>query len=199
MTMKTIHSFLLLALAAGLVLSPEHCIAQSSNEALGTGALQSNSTGSYNVALGDYSLFSNTGGSGNTATGFQALLSNTTGNANTATGYQALLSSTGVYNTASGFQALYSSTTGQTNVADGAYGLRARRGARRGCRGWSSSFHKPPLRAALLVCRQKVTQIGLSAVAGIATVWLSFSCRQIRFHCRSSFPFLTKRKAATCC
>ncbi len=73
------------------------------NTALGTGALQSNSTGSYNTASGLNALQSNTTGSNNTASGAFALQNNTTGS----------------YNTASGLDALDGNTTGNNNIAIG--------------------------------------------------------------------------------
>ena len=67
--MKTIFSILLLGLTSLLAFTPRSGRAQTFNEALGTGALQSNTTGDYDVALGDYALYSNTSGSYNTGTG----------------------------------------------------------------------------------------------------------------------------------
>ena len=55
--MKNISSILLLGLTSLLAFIPHSGRAQVFNEKLGTGALQSNTTGSYNVALGDYALF----------------------------------------------------------------------------------------------------------------------------------------------
>ena len=92
----------------------------STNSAIGDGALQSNTTGSYNTANGVNALQSNTTGYSNNASGFQALYSNTTGYNNTANGLNALYSNTtGYYNTANGVNALYSNTTGYNNTANG--------------------------------------------------------------------------------
>jgi len=78
-------------------------VAQQTNTSLGTGALQSNTTGSFNTAIGNSALFSNTTGSQHTAVGVDALGSNTTGNQNTAVGIAALQSNTtGSNNTAIG-------------------------------------------------------------------------------------------------
>jgi len=91
----------------------------TSNEAFGTGALKSNTTGSQNTALGYNALFSNLVGSGNVAIGDSALVANTNGG-NTAVGSSALATNTsGYYNTANGFQALYTNTTGNNNTAVG--------------------------------------------------------------------------------
>src|SRR4051812_8145733 len=87
---KTNCSLLVLILSALLGLGTQLARAQY-NEALGTGALQSNTSGNFNVALGDIALFSNTSGNFNTATGYAVLYNNTTGFANTASGYGALL------------------------------------------------------------------------------------------------------------
>jgi hypothetical protein len=94
--------------------------AQNNNTSLGTGALQSNTTGNFNTASGFVALFSNTTGSFNTATGADALLLNTTGRINTASGVDALFTNTtGSANTVSGVSALRSNTTGDDNTASG--------------------------------------------------------------------------------
>ncbi len=77
-----------------------------------------------NTAVGSVALNSNTTGDSNTANGYQALYFNTTGIQNTANGLQALFSNTeGINNTANGLQALYSNTTGNYNVANGSFAL----------------------------------------------------------------------------
>ena len=92
----------------------------ASNTALGSGALNANTTGSNNTANGLNALYSNTTGSNNTASGVNALNANTTGNWNTASGRAALYyNTTGSSNTASGQGALYSNTTGSSNTASG--------------------------------------------------------------------------------
>jgi uncharacterized coiled-coil protein SlyX len=139
--MKTISSILLLGLTSLLAFIPQSGNAQAFNEKLGTGALQSNTTGSYNVALGDYTLPANTTGTSNTATGTAALFYNLTGNENTASGTTALFYNTsgysntangvralyqnteGFYNTASGFRSLFSNHTGNYNTASGVNAL----------------------------------------------------------------------------
>ena len=91
-----------------------------SNTASGYQALYSNTTGYSNTAIGDWALHYNTTGSDNTANGGDALLMNTTGHDNTAIGYWALRSNTtGYYNTANGYMALYSNTGGAHNTANG--------------------------------------------------------------------------------
>jgi hypothetical protein len=93
----------------------------TSNTALGSGALSSNTTGGSNTASGTNALFINTTGNENTASGVDALLSNTTGSDNTASGAFALNSNTtGYLNTAIGADALYNNTTGGNNIAVGA-------------------------------------------------------------------------------
>src|SRR6202158_1183182 len=88
------------------------------NAALGTFALQNNTTGALNTASGYAALFSNTTGSSNTASGANALIINTTGSGNTASGAAALQTNgTGSSNTASGFQALQSNSHGSNNTA----------------------------------------------------------------------------------
>jgi|GEM_PF-1341634 len=90
------------------------------NIAIGQGALQNNTTGSYNTASGRNALNSNTTGANNIAIGQGALQNNTTGSYNTASGQTALYyNTTGVSNTASGQGALFSNTTGSSNTASG--------------------------------------------------------------------------------
>jgi hypothetical protein len=92
----------------------------TSNLGLGTGAVDSITTGDYNVGVGDGALTANTTGANNTATGYQALYFNTTGSNNTANGFRALDSNTtGSYNTANGYRALRTNTTGYNNTANG--------------------------------------------------------------------------------
>jgi hypothetical protein len=122
--------WLLLGLAAWLTLSaiaqaatPDGDVGNGST-AEGTGALSSQTSGSYNTALGLQALFSNTTGGGNTGTGVNALFGNTTGGLNTANGVNALYSNAnGYYNTASGFEALFSNTNGGGNTATGVNAL----------------------------------------------------------------------------
>ena len=93
------------------------------NTAVGTYALQSNTTGAYNTALGYSSLASNTFGINNTANGYNALLYNN-GSDNSATGAYALTNNTsGNGNTATGVLALYSNTLGYNNTANGSSAL----------------------------------------------------------------------------
>ena len=88
--------------------------------ALGTSALNSNTTGSDNIAVGTSALKSNTTGSDNTAVGYTALRGNTTGSGNIAIGKNTLYSNTrGEDNIAIGKNALYQSDTGGGNIAIG--------------------------------------------------------------------------------
>jgi trimeric autotransporter adhesin len=90
------------------------------NTSLGTGALQSNTTGNNNTAIGFEALFGNTEGIENTATGVLALRHNATGGSNTAIGFEALIgNTTGNFNTAVGINALQSNGTGSENTAIG--------------------------------------------------------------------------------
>jgi trimeric autotransporter adhesin len=93
---------------------------QSSNTAIGNGALGSNSSGNTSSAFGFYSLISNTTGSSNSSYGYTAMQTNTTGSSNVAFGHSALFSNTTASNnTAVGFQAGYSNTTGSNVTAFG--------------------------------------------------------------------------------
>jgi hypothetical protein len=92
---------------------------QSSNTAVGSSALISNTTGSNNTAFGRNALYSNVTGNDITAVGTNALFLNTANN-NTATGSSALgLNTSGDYNTANGGYTLYNNKVGTYNVAVG--------------------------------------------------------------------------------
>jgi hypothetical protein len=95
--------------------------------ALGTAALNSDTSGTYNTAFGYFALEANTSGTANTAVGQLALAANTVGTDNTAVGYQAMQANTGsasnnllgADNTAIGYQALAASTMGAGHTAIG--------------------------------------------------------------------------------
>ena len=92
----------------------------SSNTAAGKDALYSNTTGLVNSSFGSLALKSNTTGSGNVAVGYASLNQNTTASDNTAVGTNALnKNTTGANNTANGYAALFKNTTGGANVAVG--------------------------------------------------------------------------------
>lgn len=118
----------------------------SSNTALGSSALLSNSTGYSLVAVGSNALRVNTEGFANTAVGVNSSFSNTSGNNNSSMGYLALYSnSTGYGNTAIGAQAsqyatgsFYNTSVGKNalnyafgsnNTAVGAFALESANGA----------------------------------------------------------------------
>jgi len=95
------------------------------NTAVGTNALDANTTGASNTATGYNSLANNTTGYNNVATGKSALNDNTTGHSNIASGVTTLGSNTtGEKNTASGTTAMANNTTGYNNVATGYSALR---------------------------------------------------------------------------
>ncbi len=92
----------------------------STNTALGTSALTSNTTGSYNVANGFAALLYNTTGTVNVANGNSALRQNTTGNYNNAFGSASVWgNTTGSENVGVGTNSLYNNTTGGQNTALG--------------------------------------------------------------------------------
>jgi hypothetical protein len=96
----------------------------TSNTAVGTGALGTNTNGVQNTASGAFALSNNTIGSENTANGTAALQDNTTGSENTASGAGALSkNTTGSANTASGAFALQENTIGFDNTATGTAAL----------------------------------------------------------------------------
>jgi hypothetical protein len=94
------------------------------NTAVGSAALNNNTSGSDNTAIGEFALVINDTGDNNTAIGAQALENNMTGHENTATGVDALpANTTGFFHTANGFAALLNNTTGNQNTAIGYYAL----------------------------------------------------------------------------
>lgn len=93
------------------------------NTALGTSALNANTTGHSNTALGNSAMRFNTTGAGNTAMGDFALDGNTTGFSNTAVGRNSLIVSNGSGNIALGFQAGVNLTTGSSDIYIGNEGM----------------------------------------------------------------------------
>ena len=111
------------------------------NTAVGSSALDFNTTGIYNTAIGRQALLNNTIGISNTATGHLALLDNTEGSSNTAMGRQSLFENTtggsnsgfgyrslqknidGNHNTGLGLQSLQFNTSGLSNTAVGSSAL----------------------------------------------------------------------------
>ena len=95
--------------------------------AIGDGALEDNTTGSFHTAIGSGALqhcIAPPDFAGNTAIGAGALNRDTTGNFNIAIGDSALFSNTtGGVNIAIGLDALISNTIGQQNTATGANAL----------------------------------------------------------------------------
>ena len=98
--------------------------------ALGTYALNSDTSGTDNTAFGYAALGLNTSGVDNTAFGVQALGANTNGTGNTAVGYDAMMSTNGantfgagLSNTAIGSQALAANVLGTGNTALGALAM----------------------------------------------------------------------------
>jgi hypothetical protein len=98
--------------------------------ALGTYALNSDTSGTDNTAFGYAALGLNTSGADNTAFGVQALGANTNGTGNTAVGYDAMestnganTSGAGLSNTAVGSQALEANVLGTGNTALGALAM----------------------------------------------------------------------------
>ena len=96
----------------------------TSNLALGEGALSAISVDAQAVAIGTQALYSNTTGLQNTAVGFIALRTTTTGAYNTALGNATLyLNKDGNSNTALGFNTMFSNTSGHSNTATGVQAL----------------------------------------------------------------------------
>ncbi len=101
----------------------------SFNTAVGSLALQNNTTGFSNSALGYSALTGNTAGIENSAFGYLSLTANTEGNSNSAFGSNALKANTtisgvsGSYNSAFGSNAMKANTTGSNNSAMGSDAL----------------------------------------------------------------------------
>jgi hypothetical protein len=108
------------------VLALQKCTAGGDgNTALGTTALQENTTGANNVAVGDQALQLNTTGQSNTAVGVRAMENNTIGPFNTAVGRDCLFSNTEGFQTAAfGHRACEFQTTPEFNSAFGQDALR---------------------------------------------------------------------------
>lgn len=99
--------------------------AVATNTAVGSGALNANTTGSLSVAVGTSALAANTTSDASTAVGYEAASTQTTGALYTvAVGYRALKANTsGSQNNGLGFQALTANTTGSNNTGFGTYVL----------------------------------------------------------------------------
>lgn len=98
----------------------------SDNIAVGTSALKSNTTGPGNIAIGENTLYSNTRGDDNIAIGRNALYQSDTGGGNIAIGYQAMYYQNGINygNTTVGYQAMVG-TNSASNYHNTAIGYRA--------------------------------------------------------------------------
>ena len=102
----------------------------TSNLGLGTGAVDSITTGDYNVGVGDNALSATTSGHRNSAFGYQAMVDNTTGYYNSAIGYQSLANNiTGIENTAVGWSSLLTNVSGGNNTAVGSVALYSNTGS----------------------------------------------------------------------
>jgi len=93
----------------------------ATNAALGTGSLNSNTTGANNTAVGNNALAANTSAANNTAIGYEAGFTNITGAKNTFFGSRAGRVSTGNNNTIIGEEAGLALSTGAGNTFVGAY------------------------------------------------------------------------------
>jgi hypothetical protein len=94
------------------------------NTAVGRDAMLANTTGFTNTAVGAASLQANTTGSNSTAVGFASLQTNSTGGDNTAFGTRSLQNANASYNTAFGRSTLQYATSGIYNTAVGYTALR---------------------------------------------------------------------------
>jgi hypothetical protein len=93
----------------------------SENTAVGFDALRANTTGQSNVAVGRNAMTSNTTGGNNASFGRFALRNNTTGTANTSLGNSAMNdNTTGGFNIGIGSNSLVTNTSGSNNIGIGA-------------------------------------------------------------------------------
>lgn len=97
----------------------------SDNVAIGINCLFVNQSGTRNIAIGSNAVFTNLSGSYNIGIGYSALSNNSVGSSNTAIGVQALQSNTGNYNTAIGYRAAVNTGNSSFNVAVGYTSLSA--------------------------------------------------------------------------
>ncbi len=96
-------------------------VKNGNNTAIGSNALQNDTTGFYNTAVGVSAMLNNTNGFDNSALGRESLKNHSNNNNNTAIGSLALANdSTGSENTGIGYSALVTNKTGQYNTSLGA-------------------------------------------------------------------------------
>lgn len=96
----------------------------SFNTAVGRSALTANTTGIYNVAVGTRALTANSVGQANVAIGDYCLNANLSGDYNISIGHNAMsLNTVGNNNVGIGEQALYKQTIGNSNTAIGSYAM----------------------------------------------------------------------------
>ncbi len=113
----------------------------SKNVAVGSSAMQFNTTGTNNTGVGFGALYLNTTGAQNTALGTTALNINTTGSNNVAVGYLTLrTNTTGSGNSAFGREALRANAIGNNNVAIGGDALFASTGDNNTAIGYQSGY-----------------------------------------------------------
>jgi predicted acyltransferase (DUF342 family) len=103
----------------GVCVNPDNAnlnLADAYSTAIGTFALQENTTGSKNTAVGSRSGVMNTTGEFNTYVGFETGFSNKTGSANVVVGAQAFLTGAGAENTFIGAGSSQCNSTGDANT-----------------------------------------------------------------------------------
>ena len=112
--------------ASALIGTNSAAVTGSKNIAIGSYALDANTSGYNHVAIGYAALTSTTTAKDNTVIGYQAGDAVTTGQRNTIVGSDAFTTATTANNNAAvGWEALYSTTTGYQNCAFGDNALRA--------------------------------------------------------------------------
>jgi len=97
---------------------------QTSNIAIGSTALDANTTGTANIAIGSGTLTANTTGFYNVAIGVQSQGSITTTNSNVSVGWRSLQSNSGNENTAIGRESIGGGGNGSFNVGVGSLSLK---------------------------------------------------------------------------
>jgi hypothetical protein len=148
----------------------------------GIGAIQFYLQGTSNTAIGSKSLLSNTTGSANTANGYQSLYSNTSGDANTAEGWNSLSRNiSGGENIALGVQALEGNISGQYNTGVGARALQNSNGSDYNTAvGWQAGLAHLGNNNTFIGARCGVTMVGLYNCVGLGEETLCTANNQAR-------------------
>ena len=161
--------------------------AVTSNTAIGSSALSSNTTGNYNTGIGFESLESNITANSNTGIGYRTLFTNRYGTQNVAIGLQSLFAlDGGGYNTATGTSSLAFVVTGANNTANGFASLNETTGSNNTGIGYFSGSSITTGSKNTLLGAYTGNQNGLDIRTSSNNVVLSDGDGNIRFYANSS-------------